>query len=163
MDSNKELRIEYLGIDEVKPYERNPRKNDQAVEIVMKSIQEFGFKNPIILDKNNVIVAGHTRLEAAKRLGLREVPTIKAEGLTENQIKAFRIMDNKSSEYADWDYDLLMNEIEGLKENEDFDLETTGFSNADLDNIEKQSEKALEEVDENVETQFECPKCGYKY
>lgn len=157
------LSIEYFGIEKIKPYENNPRKNDQAVEIVMKSIQEFGFKNPIILDKNNVIVAGHTRLEAAKRLGIKEVPTIKAEELTDNQIKAFRIMDNKSSEYADWDYDLLMEEIEDLKEDEDFDLDATGFSKADLDNIEKQSEKAIEEIDEDIETKFECPKCGYKY
>jgi len=160
---HKKLTIEYLGIDGIKPYEKNPRKNKQAIEIVMKSIQEFGFKNPIILDKENVIVAGHTRLEAAKRLGLKEVPTIKAEELTKNQIKAFRIMDNKSAEYADWDYDLLMEEIEDLKEDEDFNLETIGFSKADLDNIEKQSEKALEEIDEDVETEFECPKCGYKY
>ena len=161
--NHKKLIIEYIGIDSIKPYTKNPRKNEQAVEIVMKSIQEFGFKNPIILDKENVIVAGHTRLEAAKRLGLKEIPTIKAEELTENQIKAFRIMDNKSSEYADWDYDLLMEEIEDLKEDEDFDLETTGFSKADLDNIEKQSEKAVDEIDEDIETEFECPKCGYKY
>lgn len=109
------MQIDLIPISEAVPYSKNPRKNDKAVDIVAKSIKEFGFKVPIILDKNNIIVAGHTRLKAAQKLGLKEVPVIWADDLNEEQIKAFRIMDNKSTEYAKWDFDLLKNEIEELK------------------------------------------------
>jgi len=128
------MKIENLKISEIKPYEKNPRKNEKAVEIVMKSIKEFGFKVPIILDKNNVIIAGHTRLKAAIRLEMKEVPTIKVEDLTEEQAKAFRIMDNKSSEFSDWDLDLLKEELISLQE-ADFRLDLTGFSFKELGNI----------------------------
>lgn len=108
------LNIEYVDINSIKPYEKNPRKNDKAVEYVANSIKEFGFKVPIVIDKENVIVAGHTRYKAAIKLGLKEVPCIIANDLKEEQIKAFRLADNKVSEQAKWDMDLLDKELNDL-------------------------------------------------
>lgn len=113
----------FLNISELKPYENNPRINDKAVDAVAASIKEFGFKVPIIIDKNNVIVAGHTRLKAAQKLGLEEVPVIVADDLTEEQIKAFRLADNKVSEIAEWDFDKLNDELASL----DFDMSQFSF------------------------------------
>lgn len=128
----KQLNIIYKGIDEVIPYENNPRQNDEAVKYVAKSIEEFGFKVPIIIDKDNVIVTGHTRLKAAKQLGLTEVPTILADDLTEEQIKAFRIADNKVSEYSTWDMERLSEELKGI----DFDMTDFGFDDlSDIDYV----------------------------
>ena len=110
------LKIEYKDINELIPYINNPRINDGAVDKVASSIKNFGFKNPIIIDKDNEIIAGHTRLKAARKLGLDEVPTIKVDDLTEQQIKAFRIADNKTSEFAEWDMELLGIELEGLED-----------------------------------------------
>ena len=111
-------------ISEIKPYEKNPRKNDAAVKYVAKSIEQFGFKIPIVIDKDGVIVAGHTRHKAAKRLKLNEVPCVIADDLTEDQIKAFRIADNKVSEKAEWDFEILDEEIAELP---DIDFEAFGF------------------------------------
>jgi len=132
----KKIEIKYLDIADIKPYKKNPRKNDKAVAIVEKSIKEFGFKNPIVLDKKNEIIVGHTRLRAAKNLGMEEVPVIFAEELTDEQVKAFRIMDNKSSEIAQWDFDLLKVEFESMK-----NLEFTGFTEAEIDKIIDPKEK----------------------
>lgn len=128
------MEIDKVPIAEIVPYSKNPRKNDKAVDIVAKSIKEFGFRVPIILDKDNVIIAGHTRLKAAQKLGLTEVPVIWADDLTEDQAKAFRIMDNKSMEYADWNIDLLKEEFKALKEI-DYDLSLTGFSESELNKL----------------------------
>ena len=95
----------YIG--ELTPYEKNPRKNDEAVKYVANSIAEFGFKIPIVIDKNGVIVCGHTRYKAAKQLGIEKIPCIIADDLTDEQIKAFRLADNKVSEKAKWDFDIL--------------------------------------------------------
>ena len=111
-------------IEEIIPYENNPRHNDEAVEYVAKSIKEFGFKVPIIIDRNNVIITGHTRLKAAKKLGLKEVPTIMADDLTEEQINAFRLADNKVSEYATWDMDILEKELKAI---DTINMEDFGF------------------------------------
>jgi len=124
------MEIENIPISEIKPYGKNPRKNEKAVEIVAKSIKEFGFKVPMILDKNNEIIAGHTRLKAAIKLGMTNVPVIRADELNEEQVKAFRIMDNKSIEYSGWDWELLKGEFEQIK-----DLSFTGFSEAEIDKI----------------------------
>lgn len=132
------MNVEQISISELKPYEKNARKNKAAVEVVKKSISRFGFKSPILVDENNVILAGHTRLEAAKELDLKEVPVIKFNDLSESQKKAFRIMDNKSSEFADWDYDLLKEELYDLEGSEDFDF--TGFSNSEIGDIWGQEE-----------------------
>lgn len=129
-----ELQIEYIPIIEITPYDKNPRKNEKAVDHVVNSIKEFGFKNPIILDKNNIIVAGHTRFKAAQKLGLQQVPVIWADDLTEEQVKAFRIADNKTQEYADWDFKLLIEEFRDLKL-KNINLELTGFSEAEINKI----------------------------
>ena len=101
-------------VDEIKPYEKNPRHNEEAVKYVANSIKEFGFKNPIIIDKNNVIIAGYTRLKASIYLNLESVPCIIADDLTEEQVKALRIADNKVSEMATWDEGLLELELEQI-------------------------------------------------
>ncbi len=129
------MNIKNFKIDSIIPYARNPRKNDGAVLKVMASIKEFGFRVPIILDRNNVIVAGHTRYLAAKKLGLDEVPVTIADELTDTQIKAFRIADNKVAEFAEWDNELLKLEFEDL-ENEGFDIELTGFNSEEISEID---------------------------
>jgi len=123
----RQLKIEYLETDKLIPYINNPRINDNAVDAVAGSIAEFGFKNPIIVDRNNVIIAGHTRLLAARKLGLDQVPVIRAEDLTEKQVKAFRIADNKTAEFSEWDDELLAMELEGLEDM------FTGFSEDEID------------------------------
>lgn len=105
------MKIINLKIDVLKPYDKNPRKNKEAVKYVAESIKKFGFKQPIVIDKNNVIVCGHTRLLAAKQLGLKEVPCILADDLTEEQINAYRLVDNKTNEFAEWDNELLKEEL----------------------------------------------------
>ena len=126
------VEIESKNIDDIIPYENNPRHNDEAAEYVAKSIKEFGFKNPIIIDKNNVIVAGHTRLKAAKILGLKNVPCIRADDLTDEQIKAFRLADNKLSEIATWDIEKLNIELQDIN----LDMSYFGFEDIDEPEIE---------------------------
>lgn len=145
----KDLQIVYKKIDELIPYENNPRNNDRAIEAVAKSIKEFGFKVPLIIDKDGEIAAGHTRLKAAKELGLEEVPCIIADDLSEAQIKAFRIADNKVSEFSDWDFELLDNELEELKDMDlDFNMEDFGFSNSEKDDLE---DEYVDINDENLD------------
>ena len=131
----------------------NPRNNENAVDKVASSIAEFGFKNPIIIDKNNVVINGHTRLLASKKLGLKEVPVIKADDLTEAQVKAFRIADNKTSEYAEWNGELLKLELEQL-EGMNFDLECTGF---DMDDIEQMLNLGFDYSEDEFGEDFELP------
>lgn len=118
------LKIVNKNIKDLIPYEKNPRKNDKAVEYVANSISQFGFKVPIVIDKNNVIVAGHTRYKASQELGLTEVPCIVADDLNEEQINAFRLADNKVSEKASWDFKLLDEELDNIL---DFDMSDFGF------------------------------------
>ena len=109
------MTIREFKTKDLKPYANNPRHNDNAVEAVANSIKEFGFKVPIIIDKELVVVAGHTRLKAAKLLGLEKVPCIVAGDLSPEQIDAFRLADNKTGELAEWDYDLLQQELQKLE------------------------------------------------
>lgn len=111
---SKKIKIEYRKTDSISAYERNPRRNEETVERLVKSIQEYGFRIPIVIDKAGIIVCGHARLKAAVRMGMEEVPCIIADDLSEEQIRAFRLADNKTAEAAIWDYDLLSEEIEGL-------------------------------------------------
>ena len=121
------MEIKMQKVEDLIPYINNPRQNEEAVDKVASSIKKFGFKVPIVVDKDNEIITGHTRLKASKKLGLKEVPTIVAEDLTPAEVKAFRIADNKVSEYATWDIDLLNIEIAELQELDvdmgEFDLE----------------------------------------
>ncbi len=121
-------------ISELVPYEHNPRINDPAVGPVAASIKEFGFRVPIMIDAGNIIIAGHTRYKAALELGMDEVPCIVADDLTPDQIRAFRIADNKTSEYATWDFDALAEEMDELRK-AGFDLLMTGFAQEAIDDI----------------------------
>ena len=122
------MTIRELPIQDLIPYDKNPRKNDSAVDAVAASIKEFGFKVPIVIDNRNVIVCGHTRFKAAKKLKLNSVPCIVADDLNEEQIKAFRLADNKTSELAFWDFDLLGDELDGIM----MDMTQFGFSTDDI-------------------------------
>lgn len=124
VDVTELMEITNLKISKIKPYKNNPRINDDAAERVANSIRDFGFRVPIILDKDNVIICGHTRLKAAKMLGLKDVPCIYADDLTDEQVKAYRLADNKVSESAEWDYELLDEEIQNIL---DFDMTDYGF------------------------------------
>ena len=111
---NKRINIVYKKVDDLIPYENNPRNNDEAVDYVANSIKEFGFKVPCIVSSDGVLITGHTRLKACKKLGIEEVPCIVADDLTEDQIKAFRIADNKVSEYSTWDNEKLAEELSDI-------------------------------------------------
>lgn len=136
------MNIVSKNIADIKPYENNPRKNDEAVKYVAESIRAFGFKVPIVIDKNGIIVAGHTRYKAAKKLNLKEVPCIVADDLTEEQVKAFRLADNKVAEKAEWDFELLESELDDLFE---FDMTVFGFDE------EEEEEKKPEIYEDDYE------------
>lgn len=108
------MQVENWPIENVKPYENNPRKNDDAVEYVANSIREFGFQQPLVVDSEGVLIVGHTRLKAAQQLGLTEVPVTVADGLTNEQTKEYRLADNKTAEFAEWDFSMLNEELEGI-------------------------------------------------
>lgn len=140
------MQIVEKKIADIKPYEKNPRKNDSAVDAVANSIKEFGFKVPVVIDKDNIIVCGHTRYKAAKKLGLDKVPCVVADDLTDEQIKAYRLADNKVSELAEWDIDLLGEELDGI-----FDIDMSDFG---FDLSEEDEEPINDEQLENT-AQFE--------
>lgn len=153
------MEIKMVKIDDLKPYENNPRFNDDAVQYVAKSIKEFGFKVPMVIDKNNVIVAGHTRYKASMELGLKEVPCIVADDLTEEQIKAFRLADNKVSEQASWNYDLLDLELDDILE---LNMEDFGFlkhEDVDLDDFFEDN-NVIKDEKKNI---IKCPHCGEEF
>lgn len=139
------MQIIEKNIKELIPYEKNPRKNDQSIDKAANSIKEFGFKVPIVVDKNNIIVCGHTRYKAAKKLKLAVVPCVVADDLTEEQIKAYRLADNKVGEDSEWDIDLLGEELDGIF---DIDMSDLGF---DLTEEEEETEIIEDEVPEQVE------------
>lgn len=137
----RQLKVEYKNVADLNPYENNPRINDGAVDAVAASIKEFGFKVPIVVDSDGVIVTGHTRLKAAKKLGLDTVPVIVADDLTPEQVKAFRLADNKTGELAQWDLDKLEIELDGIDE---IDMGDFGF---DM-NLEDESDDDVEPIDD---------------
>ena len=157
------MNIIKMKVEELIPYINNPRNNENAVDKVASSIAEFGFKNPIFVDKNNIVVNGHTRLLASKKLGLKEVPVIVIDDLTDTQIKAFRIADNKVAEYSKWDYDLLNIELEQLEE---LDFSMSDFGISTFEPIEFEIDEDIEEI---LEEEYEeppkktctCPNCGH--
>ncbi len=151
------MEIVLKKVKELKPYEKNPRFNDEAVQYVANSIKEFGFKVPIIIDKDNVIVAGHTRYKASLELDLKEVPCIVADDLTEEQVKAFRLADNKVSEKSQWNYSLLDDELDEIL---NIDMSQFDFGDLDIDwgDIEEISKDNYTEPTHNM---LECPKCHH--
>ncbi len=134
------MEIKRVKLSEIRPYEKNPRRNDSAVDAVAASIKEFGWQQPIVVDKDGVIIAGHTRYKAAKKLKCKEVPVVYADNLTEEQVKAYRLADNKTSELAEWDVDLLSEELLDLQ---DFDMGQFGFD--DFNTYTQEIEEAHED------------------
>lgn len=161
------MRVITKRLDEIRPYPNNPRKNDKAVQYVMNSIKEFGFNVPLVIDKDGYIVAGHTRYEACKRLGIKDVQCIVADDLSEDQIKAFRIADNATHEMSKWDYGLLTGELADLV---DLDMEQFGFGS--LKALDQDDDYEMD-YDDSVEISTEsfddsrfkliCPCCGFRF
>ena len=147
------MQIVEKKICDIKPYDKNPRNNDNAVEQVANSIKEFGFKVPIVIDKDNVIVCGHTRYKASKKLGLDVVPCVVADDLTEEQIKAYRLADNKVSELAEWDIDLLGEELDDIF---DIDMSEFGFNLEDEEDTPPERDDLSDKVGETYEVIIEC-------
>ena len=143
-----------IDISKIKPYEKNPRKNDNAIDKVANSIKEFGFKQPIVVDKEYTIIAGHTRYQGANKLQLKEVPIIVADDLTPEQVKAYRIADNRVAQESEWDYDLLKIEFEELQEI-DYNLLETGFDQKELDEMLQLEVEGLTDEDEVPEPPVE--------
>lgn len=158
------MELKKIKLSEIKPYERNARKNDEAVEYVIKSIKQCEYIAPIILDENNVILAGHTRYKALKKLGYKEAECVIKEGLTEEQKKKYRLLDNKTSEFAEWDFDLLEDELTDLDFG-DLDIDW-GIPNTEFEenngHLREQEGIDLDEYESNKK-QVECPSCGFKF
>ena len=138
------MKVINVPINSIKPYENNPRNNDQGVDAVAKSIKEFNWQQPIVVDKDNVIIVGHTRYKAAKKLGMKEVPVVKADNLTDEQVKAYRLADNKTGELTDWDMGLLDDELADIA---DIDMSDFGF---DLDLGDDEAKVQEDDFDEEV-------------
>lgn len=137
------MKVESMRIQDVRPYEGNPRRNRTAVAKVAQSIEEFGFRQPVVVDEDSVIIAGHTRYQAAKRLKLKEVPVHVAKGLTPAQVRAYRLADNRTAEYASWDEGTLGDELKGLLD-DGYDLTHTAFTGEELNSL-----LATDEIAEN--------------
>ena len=155
------MQIVNKKLDELREYENNPRNNDNAVAAVAASIKEFGFKVPIVVDAAGVIIAGHTRAKAAARLGLQTVPCIVADDLTEEQIRAFRLADNKTGELAGWDFEKLEQELAQLSE---MDMSEFGFIMSDDVDIDEFFEDAEDdEAKQKEPKRVTCPHCGEEF
>lgn len=159
-------KLEIIDISKLIPYANNARTHsDEQIKKIQSSIREFGFVNPVLIDKNYGIIAGHGRVEAAKREGMTEVPCVWVEHLTEAQKKAYILADNRLAEDAGWDMELLKIELEELKEI-DFDIDLTGFSGEELADILKKPDSL--DLDEQSDkdssgTLCHCPKCGFEF
>ena len=158
------MKIALWEIENIIPYENNPRVNDNAVDAVVKSIREFGFQQPIVVDQQSIIIAGHTRLKAAHVLKLKKCPVHVAENLTEQQVKAYRLADNKVGELAIWEKSKLAIEIQELSDL-DFDLDVTGFGLNDIEPPDfdpgtEDEQGKLDELEPKMET---CPECGLEF
>lgn len=154
-------KVVLMALDEITPYENNPRNNEEAVEKVANSIKEFGFNQPIVVDIEKVIIVGHTRYLAAQQLGLTEVPVIVAENLSEEQARAYRLADNKTGEIATWDDPKLIEELANLN---GMNMENFGFSKIpDAFEEDEEIPSDFKEFDEDIETTHKCPKCGYEW
>jgi len=160
------MKVEMVDIGKIKPYEKNPRKiPPEAVEKVMASIKKFGFRQPIVVDKDFIVIVGHTRLMAAKKLGMTEVPVHVAENLTDEQVRAYRIADNKTNEFSIWDELFLKAELEDLRDAGE-DLKDTALSDLEIARVLKGQDKdgAKElQLEEFSRFDHKCPKCGFEF
>ena len=148
-------RVEYRRLDEMSQYERNPRKNDHAVDAVAASIRDFGWRVPIVLDRNGVIVCGHTRYKAAIKLGMKTVPCVVASHLDDMQSRAYRLADNKVAELSRWDNTLLASEMETVKGI--FRMDEYGFKE-----LEHLGQETIDGMFDDVHHYVDCPHCGAK-
>ena len=164
------VRIEMLPISEVKPRERNPRKHPaEQIESLAKSIKEFGFTAPVLIETDGTLIAGHGRIEAAKKAGLEIVPCLRVGHLTPDQVRAYVIADNKLALNASWDEELLAAELSSLQES--FDLSITGFDSESIDRLlkipdiqEVYPESSAKEIDvDGMKMECVCPKCGFEF
>ena len=156
-----EKKLIKINVADLIPYENNPRKNTKSVGAVAESIRQTGYNNPIIIDENNVILAGHTRLQSLQKLKMEEVEVLQITGLDEETKRKYRLLDNKTGEYASWDYVALMEEMEGLDWQGlelDWGLESKDDFEAEFDNTEYG-----EEDFGNDEFEYECPECGFRF
>lgn len=152
------MQLQTLKVENIHPYERNARKNDQAVDAVVKSIEQCSYVAPIIVDENNVILAGHTRWKAMQKLGRTECECVIKEGLTEDQKRKYRLLDNKTNEIAEWDFDLLPDELEGLDFGEmNLDWGVENFGEEDFGSFFEEDGKVRKEKKHDV---IVCPHCG---
>lgn len=158
------MEIKKIKLADIKPYENNARINDDAVDYVVKSISQCEYVAPIVLDENNVILAGHTRYKALKKLGYDEAECVIKEGLSDEQKRKYRLLDNKTTEFADWDFDILQNELDGL-DFEDLDIDW-GLPDLELnetsDYIPEQEDVDIDKYESNRK-EVECPSCGFKF
>lgn len=153
-------KITLMALADITPYENNPRNNEEAVEKVANSIKEFGFNQPIVVDKDNVIIVGHTRYLAAQELGLTEAPVIVAGNLSDEQARAYRLADNKTGELAGWDFEKLALELEQI---EDINMSDFGFiegSDLDITDDDFLSDNQIKEKEPKKVT---CPHCGQEF
>lgn len=166
-----ELKVEAWPIERLIPYVRNPRKNDDCVNRMASAIKEFGFRIPVVAKSDGSVIDGHLRLKAAIQLGLKDIPVVLADELTDAQVKAFRILANQSANWANWDDDLLRLELEDLKEL-DYNIELTGLDMSYIDkllednHVELAGEGTSEiSVNDFSEEKFkhECPRCKFKF
>lgn len=151
------MQIIIKGISEIQPYENNPRNNDSAVDAVAASIREFGWQQPIVVDKDGVIIAGHTRYKAAKKLKLKEVPVVVADNLTDEQVMAYRLADNKTGELAGWDFSALEEELAGLAQ---IDMQQFGFAGSETEDFNIDNLFAEAAPKEKEAKEIKCPHCG---
>lgn len=151
------MQIEIRSIKDIRPYEHNPRNNDGAVDAVAASIKEFGWQQPIVVDKDGVIIAGHTRYKAAQKLKCKEVPVVVAENLTGEQVKAYRLADNKTGELAGWEFSALEEELAGLAE---IDMQQFGFAGAETEDFNIDNLFAEAAPKEKEAKEIKCPHCG---
>lgn len=147
------MNIEMMSIENIHPYERNPRKNDKAVDRVARSLKEFGFQQPIVVDKNMTIVVGHTRYKAARQLNMTQVPVVVAD-ITEEKLQAYRIADNKLNELADWDDELLFGELSEIVARGDEQL--TGFNADEINDIMNRADESV--YTKKIDTPIYTPK-----
>jgi ParB-like chromosome segregation protein Spo0J len=167
---SKSAQIEQWPLDRLIEYARNPRKNDHAVEKIAAAIHEFGFRVPILARSDGLVVDGHLRLKAARKLGMETVPVLLADDMSDTQVRAFRLSVNKMAELAEWDIEMLALEIEDLKLL-DFDITMTGFEIAELENIgvikEEKTivpESSAKEIDaDDFQMELTCPRCGFEF
>ena len=159
------MQIEMRKTSDIKPYEKNPRINDKAVDAVAESIRQFGFRQPVVVDADGVIIVGHTRYKAALRLGLKTVPVHVAADLTPQQARAYRVADNRTNETAEWDIDLLPIELGELREG-GADLKLLGFTDKELAEYLREFDTGLEDGEGDAEEAADtirCPKCGHEF